>query len=782
MNNMKKITGVSLLLIITGGWLYVSFLPYSGLNSLQNLAGYRTGLLGMKAPASAKQQEIKGVAANATIDIDTLGVPHIFGNDLNSVAYAIGYMHAKDRYFQMELTARTANGSLAEMLGEAGVNSDRQWKRFELAQKAKTYLDELNKSQPALYAYLKAYGEGVNAYVASEKPANRDPMYTVWNYTPAAWKTENVFLIQWYMSEELTFYDDYIDKQEVIDKIPAGIRQLLYPEHPENQPTIIPGIMSKKEWKENGIVKLFKPGQTNNYEARAFDRSLGSNNWVVGKSRTRDRELFLANDLHLSLCAPNILYELHLVAPGLHAYGYSIPGVPLIVTGHNENIAWGITNGGWDVTEQYMLKLNPQNRDQYWLDGKWTNVEKKEFQINIKDNGSQKMTVDYTVFGPMVRKDSVQYGLKWHPAASCRAVESFWKLMQAANWNDFSNALRTYDYPSQNFVYGDIQGNIGMICAGKMPVKPADYNGGLFDGTRSVTTGYIPFDSLPRVFNPGQDYLFSANQEPGQEKNYFSSRWFDDLSRPRRIDQLLSANRKMSREDLRLMQTDIVDVSVDSLRVLLDKYASGKKLSSNWEAMRNWNGELTPGSQQAIFYKSYRRATRFVCRNLAKKLQVKAWPGYDQLMHFLLSGDSMMVSGEKVNSKDCFNDLLRISDSLYAKLSDVEKKNAYVFDIPQMTFLPGLNTPVEQVGGSENTINVNYSAHPVIRTLVEFQGNDVQSWMVNATGQTGRINRKDYFQQLSSWKRNELHKTQFTSQRGKLQAITNTVVFTGKEH
>jgi len=766
--------------IITAAWLFFTSINYNGLNSVQNLSNYHDGILGRSALPRPDNLTVKAAVRGAEVAIDTLGIPHIYGKDQLSVAYALGFMHARDRYFQMELTANIVMGKLSSVLGSAGIPSDRRWKRFELEQKAKDYLELLSRTQPDLYEYLRSYENGVNAYVNSEDSRHRDPLYAIWNYSPRPWKAYYTFLIQWYMSADLTLYDDYINRQEILDKLPANIRQTFYPAQPDNQPLIIPGAKPDTSLlKEHSLVKVFESDQENLYQSRPFNRSLGSNNWVIGATSTRSGQLFLCNDLHLFLAAPNIFYEAHLHCPSMHVYGYTIPGVPLVLSGHNEKIAWGLTNGGWDVTEQYLLKLDPAAPDRYWLDGKWQALVSKDFFIDVKGGKQEKMTVKYTVFGPMVRKDSLAYGLKWHPQQSCQAVLSFWKIMHASDWNSFREALRLYDYPSQNFVYGDIKKNIGMICAGKMPVKPAGYAGGLLDGSISPHWSYVPFDSLPQSFNPRQDYLFSANQEPERGKYYFSSRWFDDLYRPRRINALLSAAHSVDREDVRQMQLDVKDLSAVELRSLLEKYAGNEKLSPDWEKMRTWDGILDPNRKEAVFYKYFRHSARMISNQIAGTLKVKAAPRFDQFMHFLLCYDSVAVAGKTTYSKDYFKRIVKTTDSLFDgwnRAGSVYKP--YSFNIPQMTFLPGFEINMGGIGGSENTINVNYGAHPVIRTLIEITENGIQSWMVNATGQSGRLNEAGYLQQLPAWKENDLHKTQFYADLRQLSHISGKIIFT----
>ncbi|GAA3932895.1 hypothetical protein GO495_16780 [Chitinophaga oryziterrae] len=781
---MKRIIIVATLLLLTGGWLYYTTCNFSGLNTPQQLANYKHGILSPSSIPLEGKQNIDAEGISAAVYIDSLGIPSVYATDNNSLAYAVGYVHARDRYFQMELIAHTVMGRLSEMIGESGIRSDEHWRIFGLEQRAQSMMDSITVQQPELAAYLNAYTKGVNDYMQKEEQRHRDPMYVIWGYAPHVWKPTYSFLIQWYMSHDLTFYDDYFKKQEILEKLPDTLRQILYPSSPENAPTIIPAGLREPVLTGAGkpMVELFKSGSRNKYPSKETNRSLGSNSWVVGGIHTAPGQLFLCNDLHLFLVSPNIFYELQLQSPSLHVYGYTIPGIPMVVTGHNENISWGITNGGWDVTEQYLLKTDPAKKDQYWFNGKWEKTEKKEEVIHVKNGASRHLIVTNTLLGPLQKKDTVSYALKWHPQQSAMAVVSFWKLMRAADWNDFREALRTYDYPAQNFTYGDILGNMGVICAGKMPLKPAGYAGGLLDGTQLPLQGYVPFDSLPQVYNPKQGYLVTANQEPLHTAYYFSSRWFEDLYRPRRINEVIASGKVLDAEDMKQLQLDIVDLSVKDLQLLLQKYVPAIPPGSNWELMMKWDGKLDPEKKEAVFYRAFLRAAKQEGKELAAQLDLKQPPYFDQLVNFLLHYDHLNNGTQQVDAKNCFTRLMQLTDSTYKdRYSDAAgnpiKGKAYAFSIPQITQLPGFEMKLAGLGGNENTVNVNYEAHPVIRTLIQIKDSAIVSWMVNAVGQTGRVNNASYAQQLPDWEINNLHKTQFTRDRSKLHAISDTILF-----
>lgn len=784
MKHYLSLVGLAGLLL---AWVWASQSTSWGGNSAANIAAYHGGILSLQEPPPPAALTLPTPVRGAQVYIDSLAVPHIFGQDAPGVAYALGYMHAKERYFQMELLSHVVSGRLAELVGEAGLGSDREWKPFEFERKGQLILDSLQAADPALHAYLTAYSQGVNAYLAQEVPAQRDPLYLVFGRAPQAWKPYNSFLLQWYVAAQLSYYDDYLDKQELLDKLPEQVRGMLYPDYPTTPDYIVPatataGPSAEKPAAGKAVVSVFRPRQANLFATRPTNKSLGSNNWVVGPQRTASRQVLLCNDPHLALTAPNIFYEVQLQCPSFHLYGYTIPGIPMVLTGHSNRIAWGVTNGSWDVTEQYVLRLHPQDSTRYWLDGRWEKMQTNTYRLQVKDSDPQVERVEYSVFGRVIRKGPLVYALRWHPQNGTQAVQALWRVMQATNWQQFRTALRRYDYPSQNFVYGDVEGNIGEISAGKMPLKPARYAGGMLDGTTRPLQRYVPFDSLPQSYNPGQGYLFSANQEPQRGPYYYAAHWFEDLYRPRRINTLLQQGSAFTKDQMIAMQQDVVDLSVKDVQQLLRKYTTTREQSAEWRTLARWNGTLEAASPQARFYKAFRRSAQLTGKQLAGRLGVKAAPSFDQLLHFLLTYDTLPTATGPVQSKALVRRLLAQTDSLYqaAGNSDEEGASPYDFSVAHISSVPGLETQVRGVGGSENTINVNYDAHSVIRTVVEIGPKGVSSWMVTGGGQSGRINSRFYGQQLEAWKRNGVHATQFVSSPAELKAISQQILFVTK--
>ena len=779
---MKKIVITLGGIVLLAAWSWLVLSSHEGMRPLLEMSHYTEGLLAMESP-EASDLTRTSTAGDASVYVDTLGIPHIYAQDEKSLGYALGYMHAKERYFQMELLSKTAKGRLAEMIGDAGLNSDAEWRALELETRAREIYEGLSSTDPALHQYLAAYTEGVNAFVASEDEAGRDPLYSIWDVQPGTWEAWNTFLIQWYVSSRLTYYTDYIDQQEMLDKVPAALREQFFAAEPVDLRTIIPSSAAPAaaEQPVQKEVTAFAPGMENITNHAPVNRSLGSNNWVISPARTRGGQTFLCNDPHLMLTAPQVFYEAHLVSPELEAYGYTIPGSPIVASGHNKDIAWGITNGGWDVTEMYLLETDEEHPNQYRVDGEWKETEIRTYTIQSKGQPDYEVTAEHSDLGIVQRRNGLVYTILWHPAKTNQAAVSFWDIMHARNWEDFRAALSDYDHPAQNFAFADRLGNIGMVCAGKMPIKPEGYAGGMLDGSKAPINAYIPFDSLPQAYNPEQGYIFSANQQPAYSAYHFSSHWFEDLYRPRRIDNLLAASEDHTVEGMQQIQRDVRDMLVADMQELLRSHLNAEELAA-WEPFMQWEGDLDPKAAASLYYQVLRESIDGQRAGLAKVLQIKKTPSLDQYVHYLKTGNALKIDtidwspaiAVRNLSQNALERLQRYDIKTAGQASPV---NPFAFEIPQITFLPGFETPVNNVGGSENTVNVNYDAHSVIRTVIALDSTGIQSWMITAGGQSGRVNSAQYLQQLPAWEQNQPHASQSPSDPAQLQHVDYTITF-----
>ncbi|MGH9819064.1 MAG: penicillin acylase family protein, partial [Pyrinomonadaceae bacterium] len=340
-----------------------------------------------------------------------------------------------------------------------------------------------------------------------------------------------------------------------------------------------------------------------------------SNNWVVSGSRTADGKPLLANDPHLPPTAPGIWYLANLSAPGLHVAGVTFPGVPGIILGHNDSIAWGATNVGPDVQDLYLESFDELGRYKS-SQGPKQPVDRME-QIKVRknilkpDTDVSSLDVLETDNGPIIFEDGTKnYSLKWtafDPKNS--EFEAFFRLDRAKNWDDFRGALKTYGGAMQNFIFADVKGNIGWYAGGRIPIRRVGDGSLPYDGstTDGDWVGYVPFDELPNLYNPKDGYIVTANQRTvGTGYKYFGV-YARDIALPwraHRIRDLLAKNTKVTMDDVRDVQYDVFNLPLYDLakQIVSLNAASSETLN----VIKNWDGRMTADSEAALLVNEIR--------------------------------------------------------------------------------------------------------------------------------------------------------------------------------
>jgi penicillin G amidase len=769
-----KIFRTSIALLLCIAWVFITNYKFFPLNSVGGLMTFKSGLMAIPLE---EEQEIVTVDSkyHSQIHIDQRGIPHIYSKTEEATAYGLGFMHAKDRYFQMEMMSRMVIGELSALMGEKTYESDKFWKPYEFNRKSKELLEQYKRESPALYNYLLAYAKGVNDYL-NNNPSS-DPLYNIFNSSPRQWKPEYSLLVSWYMSVNLSFFDYHQERQEILNKLPQEVKRFFFPLHPDDLNTILPSGKTEMHLIADNYQELHSPVQT-----AKFNKDVGSNNWAINKAKSRNKVQLLANDPHLFLTLPGPFYEAHMVSDKLKIYGYSIPGVPLIVSGHNEHIAWGITNGEWDLMDTYKLKVKDDSL--YYYDGNWLPFENKQYTINIRGKGAKTFTQRNTVHGKLLtieeNKNGDYYAQRWYASDKSYSISSLFNMMKARNWSSFSTALKEYDYPPQNFIFSDVNDTIGIVCAGKLPARKKSYAGGILDGSVRLVS-YTEPDTLWSTFNPEEQYLFSANQQPVQNEYYFGAHWHKDDFRSNRIHTLLAENNLWDLESFQQMQQDKVDLSYFEFKKLLKKYSVKPKYSKLIEKLKSWDGNMLAQSKQAFLYEIIRKSSEKEAENFARDiLKVSQAPSFKYFIKYL-NEDEFTIAG--AHSKQImFENILQRTDSLLIhqygpQWEELDYSQASSLSIYSMSFLPGFGEKIEGFGGNKNTINMNATAHPVFRSLFEMNGKEkIKGYTIMAGGQSGKINSIHYKDQLNYWKDGKYEKTQFSDNPENLENIKTSIL------
>jgi penicillin amidase len=501
--------------------------------------------------------EVKLSGLDFTVDIyrDSYGIPNIYAQTTHDLFFAQGYVHAQDRFWQMDFWRHIGSGRLSEMFGKSELDTDTFLRTLGWARVAQQELDALPADE---LAFLQAYADGVNAYLAAHKGAALSLEYAVLKlltpgYSPEPWQPLNTLTWAKVMAWDLSSQGDPEIEHAILLKTltPEQIAEL-FPPYPSDHPVVVPNFSigtapSGSMVQSQGIQALVDLAPAFQSLAASvakvesvlgpFGNDIGSNNWVIAGSRTSTGKPFLANDMHLSEQMPSIWYEvgLHCTPKGpdcpYNVVGFSFAGAPGVIVGHNDRIAWGFTNVGPDVLDLYIEKINPDNPNQYEVNGQWVDMTLVQETINVAGAESVELTVRYTRHGPVIWDNPDEHktvqekwgvelpanfaiSMRWTALEPGSTILAVLKYDKAQNWDEYRQAAAYFTVPSQNMVFADIDGNIAYQTPGNIPIRLPGYNSnypvpGWTD--EYEWQGYIPFDQLPNAFNPPEGYITSAN-------------------------------------------------------------------------------------------------------------------------------------------------------------------------------------------------------------------------------------------------------------------------------
>jgi penicillin amidase len=573
------------------------------------------GLLSGVLSAQDTTSTLAGLKDSVTVRRDSRSIPYLEARNDADLYFVQGYVTGSDRLWQMDLLRRVARGETAEIFGKLALEEDKRWRRFGFAKVAE---DSLVHLSPELRAALESYARGVNAYVATLDDKTLPVEFRILQYKPREWNATDSVIVGKILADALssTWRNDLL--RASLQTLPKDrIADLT------NQVTPYDVVLFGKDDKnaERGMRNAeFSPpmnfesvmaaSQADEQIRRTSLERIGfyaeelaaSNNWVISGKRTADGRPMLANDPHLLPNAPGIWYLTHLATPGMRVSGVTFPGVPGIILGHNEQIAWGATNVGPDVQDLYIETFD--------ADGKYKTPAGPSAPIirreEIKVRGGETVTLDVveTRNGPIILEDGgKKYALKWTARdAKNSEFEAFYFLNRAKNWNEFKTAIRSYGGATQNFVYADVKGNIGWYAAGRIPLRKVrdgslPYDGATDDGE---WIGNIPFDELPNLYNPSEGFIVTANQRiVGTSYKYTQmSRDAAPPWRGRRIYDLLKSDTKVTMDKVAAIQHDAYNIPVANFAAEVVKLNAAAPATI--EALKGWDGIMQPDSKAAL--------------------------------------------------------------------------------------------------------------------------------------------------------------------------------------
>jgi penicillin amidase len=578
-------------------------------------------------PRSEGTVNVPGISAPVRILFDARGVPTIRASSVPDAMFGLGYVHARDRLWQMEFQRRVGAGRLAEILGEKLLPTDRFLRTVGFRRAAESAWQALEPPERQL---LEAYARGVDAY--RETSGARPIEFRLLRVDPGPWDPVDSLAWAKMMAWDLAGNArDEIRRARFAAVVGRTRADELLPVA-ASEPTILTdqewrsasGPVSRAAARPAPVLPRAGPALWARLDRRlgGLDglgfggEDLGSNSWVLAGSRTTTGLPILANDPHLGLRAPSVWYVAALEAPGLSVAGATLPGIPGVIIGHNDRIAWGLTSIEPDVQDLFVEEVDPRDPGRYRHRGQWLRFGARQEVIRVRGAADVALTVRSSVHGPIVgdlyagaENLGPAVALRWTGLdPGDRTAAAFFRIETARDWRGFLEGARLLHGPPQNLLYADVEGHIGYTASGAMPVRPrGDGRWPVSGAGEDDWTGTVPFDALPRVLDPARGYLVTANNRvvSGEYPYSFGSNWAEPF-RARRIAEMISARARLSPADALRMQLDHRSLEADELLpLLLDTAPAGAASRDALERLRRWDRVMAPDSIPASLYAAW---------------------------------------------------------------------------------------------------------------------------------------------------------------------------------
>lgn len=566
--------------------------------------------------------KVAGLRGPVEIIRDIDAVPHIYAEHTLDLFFGLGYVHAQERMWQMEFQRRVGQGRLAEILGPGALPTDRFLRTLGVHRAARSAYESLS---PESREVLDAYAAGVNAFLAGHSGSRLQPEFTILGVQPEPWTGPDS--LAWAKMMALDLGGNYaleLLRSDLIAAVGPERAQQLLPGYPEDGPSILPSLE-----RSEGYEQLAELGEQVRQLA-GFGRHsgdvVGSNNWVVDGTKSVTGKPVLANDPHLGSRIPSLWYLAHLSSGDYEAIGATLPGIPGVVIGRNRFIAWGVTNVNPDVQDLFRERLDATGTLAEFQ-GRMEPMQIITETIKVKGQPDVQHVVRITRHGPLI-SDAINANNESRPVeerpapleplafrwtaldAEDTTIDAFLEINQARNWEEFTEALRSYVAPSQNFVYADVEGNIGYYIPGRVPIRsagdgllPAEGWSGNYEWV-----GWIPFEELPHIYNPAQHFIATANNRPVPAGYpHFLGRDWAPPYRAQRIVELLQAREQLSIDDHKTIQGDSVSLLARDLLAdllpLLEPQSDDERRAV--ELLKNWDYETRGESAAAAIFEMW---------------------------------------------------------------------------------------------------------------------------------------------------------------------------------
>ncbi len=683
--------------------------------------------------------DVAGLHGPVTITRDGHGIPRVAASDAHDAIFALGFLHGQDRIFQMDMLRRYGAGKLAEIGGKGQLDSDRFMRTLGLARAAEQQLEHLSRP---VREVLQAYADGVNAAIANSSDAQRPYYYVIPG--PRQWQPADTLIVRNVMALFLSqnYRNELLHGQLAERLTPAQLREL-YPDHPPDSVDYAADRQAMARLPMEQLAAALPAASAWPY---------ASNNWVIDGKHSDTGKPLLENDPHLTLLAPSIWYLARLEFPGYDLTGGTIPGAPFVIVGHNGHIGWGFTETGGDVEDLFIEKPDPHDPQAYLTPSGSEPFQVRQETIHVRGGADVPITIRSTRHGPVISDVLAQKsGNSALPGAGSKktsspavpsgdyvmalqatflapddiTAEALWKMDLARDCNEFRDALREYQAPQMNIVFAGVDGTIGFMAPGRIPIRRNGFGWVPHPGWTGDYDwiGYIPFDQLPQKMNPPEGHIVTANNKivPDDYPYFITSNWALPY-REERIKSLLKARPVQSVASTSAIAGDVLSLEAGQLLPELLK-VQPDDAGTRWavEQLNGWSRDMQVGDVGPLLYLAWLRELERIL--FAKQLGATFagyWSPHPQVVLDILRNQPGWCSPESTGSQagDCDAVLLQ---ALHRALNDLQqalgndrsrwkfgKLHAALFSSPVLSKIPLLGTVLRlsiPAPGANSTIN-----------------------------------------------------------------------------
>ncbi|MBK8372897.1 MAG: penicillin acylase family protein [Saprospiraceae bacterium] len=720
------------------------------------------------------------ISKQASVIYDERWVPHIMAENLEDILFLQGYTEAENRLFQMELMSRAAAGELSSIFGEVTIELDLDKRRRGIKFAAENAVNAW-KQMPE-FDLAQKYIDGVNAYISQLKPEDYSLEFKLFNIQPEPWTELKSALIFKEMSLFLCGKNEDIEYTNAKNTFTQDIFNQWYPEHEDIENPVVPDhslvipdtLFGKQQDNSSfydGIIKKTF------FETR--NPGIGSNQWTVGKSKTKSGSNIFCNDPHLSLGLPSIWFEQHLKTPQFNAYGVSFPGFPGIMIGFNDFIAWGETNVGQDVEDLFLIEWADDKKNTYYLDGKKLKAEIRIEKIAIKGADPLYDTIRYTKWGPIFKssKDGKNdLSIRWlsHDKPKGAEFMTFVNGMMCKNYDEYLTATEKFQTPAQNFGFSSASGDIAIRINGMLPAK-YDQDGRFVEygnNSKNDWSAFIPRQQNPHVVNPPENYVSSANQRSASKNYpYYFTGNFENY-RNKTIIEKLKTGSDFTAQDMQKMQMSSFSPKAKEFVSVIptDCRQMGSASGINWyDKLKEWSFEYLKDKTEPVFFEIYMKHLRMnTFDEIYSKLDEvaipipKDWVLYKNILNdplneiFNIKKTSTIENADNIQKLAFFKSIREI-DSLMTAWKNLNWGNYNPLHIYHPTRIPALSANNLAADGCPDAINAKGNSFGPSWRMIVHQKNPVEAYGVYPGGQSGNPFSPYYKNMVNDWVEGKYH-------------------------